>query len=487
MHPPPIRRAIESPLVVASNRGPVTFLPDESGQLEPRRNTGGIVKPLAGVFSAEEGGTWVSSAISDGDRVLAKEPDLSGPGDLQLRFVVVDPDTYERFFDRVANGVLWRIHHSMSETGPVSDERSRDDWEAFEATNRAFADVLDEAPRDAVFLVQDYQLPLVPRYLRALRPHARIVHFTHTPFAGPDAWRSAPPRIREGVLRGMCASDVLGFQSRTWATNFLATVRAHTDAKVDIRAGRLSRGGHEVRVRTFPVSVNVDQLRAAAMDPAAAAVRRSIARTQTDQRLILRVDRLEPSKNLLRGFQAFEQVLLRSPSWRGRVRYLALLTPSRQERDADGGYGDACLSEVERINARFGSEGWRPITMRVSQDPASTLAAYGRYDVMLANPLHDGMNLAALEGPVLNERSGVLVLSKGAGAYARFHRYALGVDPTDIDETADAILQGLEMSEQDRTRRNRGLVRTIAGHTPSTWLADQLETLDEMRAVEGTS
>jgi trehalose 6-phosphate synthase len=109
--------------------------------------------------------------------------------------------------------------------------------------------------------------------------------------------------------------------------------------------------------------------------------------------------------------------------------------------------------------------------MRAIQDPASTLAAYGRYDVMLANPLHDGMNLAALEGPVLNERSGVLVLSKGAGAYARFRRYALGVDPVDIDETADAILQGLEMSEHDRTRRNRGLVRTIAGHTPSTWLA----------------
>ena len=206
----------------------------------------------SGVFSAEEGGTWVSSAMSDGDRVLAKEPDLSGPGDLQLRFVVVDPDTYERFFDRVANGVLWRIHHSMSETGPVSSERSRDDWEAFEATNRAFADVLDEAPRDAVFLVQDYQLPLVPRYLRELRPDARIVHFTHTPFGGPDAWRSAPPWIREGVLRGMCASDVLGFQSRTWATNFLATVRAHTDANVDIRAGRLSTDGHEVRVRTLP-------------------------------------------------------------------------------------------------------------------------------------------------------------------------------------------------------------------------------------------
>ena len=279
MHPPPIRRAIESPLVVASNRGPVTFLSDEAGQLEPR-NTGGIVKPLAGVFSAEEGGTWVSSAMSDGDRVLAKEPDLSGPGDLQLRFVVVHPDTDAPFFDRVANGVLWRIHHSMSETGPVSDERSRDDWEAFEATNRAFADVLDEAPRDAVFLVQDYQLPLVPRYLREL---ARTLGSCTSPTPLSPGPTLGAPRLR-GSARAYseaCAPATCSDSTRAPGRRISSRpCRAHTDANVDLRAGRLSREGHEVRVRTFPVSVDVDQLRAAAIDPAAVAVRRSIGRAR---------------------------------------------------------------------------------------------------------------------------------------------------------------------------------------------------------------
>jgi trehalose 6-phosphate synthase len=421
--------------------------------------------------------------MSEGDRELAKEPELSGPGDLRLRFVVVDSDTYERYFDRVANGILWRTHHFLPDDAsePTHGERSRDDWEAFEATNRAFAEALDEATSEAVFLVQDYPLPLVPRYLRELRPDARIVHFTHTPFAGPNAWRSVSTPIREAVLRGMCAADVLGFQSRTWAKNFLATVRAHTDATVDIRAGRIALDGHIACVRTFPVSVSVDQLRSATMDPATIAIRRSLARDAIDQAMILRVDRLEPSKNILRGFEAFEQVLERYPSWRGRVRYLTLLTPSRQERDVDRGYRDACLAAAERINTRFGGEGWRPVTMRTQQDVAYTVAAYGLYDLMLANPIHDGMNLAALEGPVVNERLGVLVLSRSAGAYARLRRYALGVEPTDVAGTADAIVQGLAMGEPERVRRGRGLVRTIAGHTPSTWLADQLEALDDIR------
>ena len=478
--------AIESPLVVASNRGPVTYEPDEAGQLEPRRGMGGLVTVLSGVFYRDEA-TWVSSAMTEGDRELAKEPDLVGPGDLRLRFVSVDADTYDRFYNRIANGVLWPTHHFLWDVArtPVFDESTWDDWEAFEATNRAFAEVLDEAPRDAVFLIQDYQLPLAPRYLRELRPRARIAHFSHTPFAGPTYLHLLPARIRNAVLRGMAGADVIGFQTRWWAENFLLSARALPGAKVDLRRGRLSLEGHTSLVHEFPVSPSVEQLQATAAAPGATAIRERLRAEIGDRRLLLRVDRLDPSKNVLRGFLAYERFLQRNPEWRGRVRFLALLQPSRQELAVYREYADACLAEARRINADLGDRDWAPVTVRTQHDPVYAVAAFGLYDALLVNPVYDGMNLVAMEGPLLNRHAGVLVLSRNAGAYARLGRQSLGVNPFDIGETADAIKRALEMDEAERRRRARGLSRTIAAHTPAMWLAAQLDVLDRAVALGG--
>jgi trehalose 6-phosphate synthase len=333
-----------------------------------------------------------------------------------------------------------------------------------------------------VFLIQDYHLTLVPRMLRELAPDARILHFSHTPFAGRTYFRTLPDDMRRSVLRGMLGADVVGFQGRQWGENFLLSVRELDDVHVDIRAHRAEVDGREVQVRSFPVAVGAQEIREAARSDRAKRLRAQVEKIRGDRKLLLRVDRLEPSKNILRGFLAFELLLQKHPEWRGRVVFLALLSPSREEVPAYRDYGADCRAAADRINAAFGKEDWTPIVLKVQENFTYAVAAYDQYDAMLVNPVHDGMNLVAMEGPVLNSRGGALILSRNAGAYGRLGRHALAINPFDLSETAEAIREALEMPEEERTRRARGLQRSALSHTPATWLAAQLRAIDDVRS-----
>jgi trehalose 6-phosphate synthase len=163
------------------------------------------------------------------------------------------------------------------------------------------------------------------------------------------------------------------------------------------------------------------------------------------------------------------------------VRFLALLSPSRTEVPEYRAYAEECLAEADRVNREFGHEGWEPIEVRVKDDYAGAIAAYGLYDVLLVNPIYDGMNLVAMEGPVLNRRHGLLVLSRNAGAYWRLGRYALAVNPFDLGEMADAIATALEMPADERARRARGLSRLVLSNPPQRWVGAQLDDLERMR------
>jgi len=336
MADPYLPPAIESPLVVVSNRGPVTFERNEAGGFEAQRGAGGLVTTLAGVFYRDEA-TWVAAAMTEADLEVPRRQALDHATDLRLRFVSIDPKIYDGYYNGISNGILWFTHHFLWDIArsPTFDESTDDAWHAYEEANRAFAEVLDRSPQDAVFLVQDYQLSLVPMYLRELRPDARIIHFSHTPFAGQTYLRMLPIGMRESLLRGLAGADVLGFQSRTWAENFLLSARSLPGAKADLRRWRLSLDGRTSLIRTFPVSVGAEGLRSIAAQPETKAIRREIRSSLGEQRLLLRVDRLEPSKNILRGFLAYELFLRRNPGWQGRVRFL---TGSTQSSGATDGY-----------------------------------------------------------------------------------------------------------------------------------------------------
>ncbi|MEW6058662.1 MAG: trehalose-6-phosphate synthase [Actinomycetota bacterium] len=484
--------ASDAPLVVASNRGPVTFERDERGELVPRRGSGGLVTALIGALQKTRG-LWVAAAMSEADRELVKgsnqgRVDMEAFGSAyRVRYLDIPPDTYEGYYTRISNGILWFVHHYLWDTvrSPIFGTDVEQAWADYVQVNRAFARALaeegDRQTSPPVYLVQDYHLSLVPRFLRELRPDALIAHFSHTAIAGATYLRILPAKIRDGVLRGMLGADVLGFHSQAWAENFLTSARSLSGVRVDLARARISTEGREVMVRIHPISVEAGPMRQVASTEEVRALRRDLNHWRGNNRLILRVDRLELTKNIVRGFRAYELLLRRVPSWRGRVRFLALLSPSRMELPEYQAYTEECLAEAERINRELGEDMWQPIDVRVKDDYLGAIAAYGLYDVLFVNPIYDGMNLVAMEGPLLNRRQGVLVLSRNAGAYWRLGRYALAVNPFDLGEMADALGDALEMPDEERARRARGLSRLVLSNPPERWVRAHLEDLERVR------
>src|SRR5215211_2514069 len=388
---PATHSAMESALVVASNRGPVSFESDERGKLVSRRGSGGLVTVLAGVLERDDA-TWVAAAVTEGDREVALRGRKLEGARHRVRYVSIPEERYDGYYNGIANGILWFAHHYLWDIPrtPSFGEATEHEWADYVEANRAFAEALaTEAPDDPVYLVQDYHLTLVPQMLRELVPDARILHFSHTPFAGRTYLRTLPVRIRRAILRGMLGADVVGFQGREWVENFLFSARELEDVHVDIRAHRAEIDGREVQVRSFPVAVGSHEIRQAAASDRAERLRAQVRKIRADRKLLLRVDRLEPSKNILRGFLGFELFLQKYPQWRGRVVFLALLSPSREEVPAYRDYRADCRTTADRINAAFGKDDWTPVVVKVQEDYTYAVAAYAEYDAMLVNPVHD--------------------------------------------------------------------------------------------------
>jgi trehalose 6-phosphate synthase len=479
--------ALESPLVVASNRGPITFDRADDGTLRPDRGTGGLVTALAGALF-ESDATWLAAAMSDGDRSVAAEGSaVSVEPAGHMAFVDIPAERYTGYYDGMSNRVLWQLHHYLFDLSylPSWDAGTRRIWADYRSVNASFAEALHRTRSGSpVYLVQDYHLSLVPRLLRELQPEARIAHFTHTPFAPPSYLRVLPQEIAEELLRGMLGADVLGFQAEQWAENFLLCVRDQVrDVHVDVRRRRVDIDGRTVLVRTYPVSLDPVPLRETATSADVRALRDEIVEWRGDAKLLLRVDRLELSKNIVRGFEAFELFLDEHPEWHRRVKFLALLPRSRTEIEEYRAYAARCLECADAINAKYGDHEWVPIQVHTDEHYRRAVAAYGVYDVMLVNPIFDGMNLVSMEGPLVNKRHGALILSRNAGAFARLGRYALAINPFDLAGTADAIAEALEMSAPERARRSRGLGRAVLTRNPVRWLTSQLRDIDAATGV----
>ena len=485
----------DRPLVIASNRGPVQFDLGPDGEPVESRGGGGLVTGLTGALQMT-GGLWVAAAMSEGDRVMTERSPggrmdvLAEDAKYTLRYLGIPPERFDSYYNLVSNRILWFVHHYLFDVArtPRFGQAAARAWEEYEAVNATFADALAEegdGPNAPAFLVQDYHLALVPAMLRERRPDALVAHFSHTPFAGPTYFRILPERMGTAVLRGMLGADVLGFQSDDWADNFLLTCRKVLDAKVDLRRRAVQLDGRRTAVRVYPISIDADALREAATTDEVRALRRELTRWLDGCRMILRVDRTELSKNIQRGFLAFETLLRTHPEWIGRVRFLALLNPSRRAIPEYRVYTRDCLRTADRINQEHSTDTWRPIEVRIGDDFPRAVAAYSLYDVLMVNPVYDGMNLVAMEGPTVNRRGGVVVLSRNAGAHPLLGRHALSVNPFDVAETAEVLHAALTMPKEERTRRGRGLRRIVAGNPPARWVGSQLEDLAEAAGSRG--
>jgi trehalose 6-phosphate synthase len=473
------------PLIVASNRGPVSFVRAEDGRVEVRRGQGGLVTALTGALEAS-GGLWVAAAMTEEDRRQAVRGGLDVEGAVfRVRSLSFEPDVYDGFYNGISNRLLWFAHHELWDLPrePRFGSATRAAWRSYVAVNEAFAACLAEEaealPGPPAYLVQDYHLSLVPAMLRELRPRSRIAHFSHIPFANPDAFRIIPAELRSTLLRGLLGADVVGFHAARWARNFLLGCRDLVQARVDLHRRVVHWEGRVVRVAINPISIDSRALRAQASEPgpvrAARALRSKVGHAGA---IVLRVDRTDLSKNILRGLAAFETLLRDHPEWRERVVHVALLNPSRQDVPEYRRYTADCVREGRRINRELGTPAWQPVHVRLHDDYAEALGAYREYDVLLVNPVVDGMNLVAKEGPVLNERDGVLVLSENAGAHAELGPHALTINPFDVQATADAIHRGLCMDPGERARRAQGLRAAVRRNRLEAWVERQLSDVD---------
>ncbi|WP_443080180.1 alpha,alpha-trehalose-phosphate synthase (UDP-forming) [Streptomyces sp. P9-A2] len=456
-------------VLVASNRGPVSYTVDEDGSLRARRGGGGLVSGLSAIGSDADS-LWVCSALSDGDREAVRR----GVGEDGVRMLDIPADVHADAYNGIANSVLWFVHHMLYQTPlePVFDAEFRRQWASYESYNRAFAEALaEEAAQGAAVVVQDYHLTLVPGLLRELRPDLRIGHFSHTPWAPPEYFRMLPDDIAWQVLRGMLGADRLGFLTRRWADAFTACCERFADG-----LGRTAIGVHGL-------GADADFLRGRAhetdVEERIVALREEIgtAPDGTPRKTVVRVDRTELSKNIVRGLLAYRQLLDDRPEWRERVVHVAFAYPSRQDLAVYRDYTAEVQRVAEEINERYGTPGWRPVVLHVEDDFARSLAAYRLADVALVNPIRDGMNLVAKEIPILSDGGCALVLSREAGAYEELGEDAIAVNPYDVVETARALHEGLTMRPAERTERAKRLTEAATALPPQQWFLDQLNAL----------
>ncbi|MEZ5120141.1 MAG: trehalose-6-phosphate synthase [Solirubrobacterales bacterium] len=478
-----------APLVLVSNRGPVTF--GEDGSV--KRGGGGLVTALTGLASHRDA-VWIASTMTEGDAQRSRESDgrpftVESPagGQYQVRFVESDPEAYDRFYNIFANPMLWFIQHYLWDLSNAPDIR-RHEVEAFEygynVVNEDLASaVIDEIAERAepVVMVHDYHLYTLPGLVRRARPDAFLHHFVHIPWTQPDAWRVLPSRIREEIYEGLLANDIVGFHTQAYRRNFLQCCRDLMGLKVDFDSGVVrNSGGHDVWVRAYPLPIDAAAIRRVAQSSRTQDFERELLRRRRDH-LILRVDRADLSKNVLRGFSGFDLFLEQHPDFREKVTFVAQLMPSRTDVPEYAEYLERIEALVAVVNHRHGTPDWMPIQLKLRDDLEEAAAAYKHYDVLLVNAMFDGMNLVAKEGPVVNEHNGVSVLSENTGAHEELGEFALSVNPFDIQELADSIHAALTMRPEERARRADGLRDIVTGRNPGDWIDEQLADIRRKR------
>jgi trehalose 6-phosphate synthase len=473
-------------VLVASNRGPVAFTLTDDGRLELDRGGGGLVSGLSAV-ARERDALWVCAALSPADRRATQQApggrlDEAGhdTGGMAVRMLDIDPTTFHRAYNAVANSTLWFIHHHLYDTAnnPNFDRRFRREWDSFVVYNETFSRALaDEARQGATVVVQDYHLTLTPQMLREKRPDLRIGHFSHTPWATLDYFRLLPDDIARDVLRGVLGADHAGFLAPRWADAFMDCCAAVLGARIDKSARTVEVDGRVTHIGVHALGVDASFLRERAAQADVEARRTTLLDAIGDRAVLLRIDRTELSKNIVRGLAAYRELLRTRPEWRGRVVHLAYAYPSRHDLPEYREYTAAVQRIAAEIEDEFATDEWAPLDLAVTDDFPRSLAAYRIADVLVVNPIRDGMNLVAKEGPVLSEKGLGLVLSREAGAANDLGSDSLLINPYDVSATAEAMHVALSMDRTERASRSERLTAAATALPPQQWFTEQLQAL----------
>ena len=483
----------QRPLIIVSNRGPVTFSLQDDGSFTARKGSGGLVTAVSAIGRQHQP-IWIAASMTEGDRIRAEVARKQGeeliqygnPPEFRLRFVVPDPEQYRKYYNVISNPLLWFLQHYLWDT-PRAPDITHEIWDAwnegYARVNEQFAGEIlaacEQCAAEPVIMLQDYHLYLCPGYIRARRPQAILQHFVHIPWPDPDYWRLLPQSWRRSICEGMLGNDIVGFQTPDHARSFMYTCEAYVPgAEIDYGTSHVRWNGRQIEVRAYPISIDVAAVRRTAYGKEARTYDRYLP-NYWNEFTVLRVDRAEPSKNIVRGFLAFDRLLEAHKEFQGRVNFVAITVPSRLDVSEYQSYLDDVSAVVGRINAKYANveTGWQPIHLIMGENYPRALAAMKWYDVLLVNSIIDGMNLVAKEGALLNERNGVLIISEGAGAVSQLGPASLVISPADVEGTAEALYQALTMPLEERRRRSEQLRRTVEADDVTAWFRRQIDDI----------
>jgi trehalose 6-phosphate synthase len=477
--------------IVVSNRAP--HQPRPEGGFT--RGAGGVVTALltlAEVTSAE----WVACARNDAERALVGEqgPTWSSPlirAETRLHYVTPTREQYDQYYSVISNPVLWFVQHYLWDLAhqPIINGRIHRAWrEGYVEVNRQVAERVVEVgrhlPNRPLVLVHDYQLYLVPKLVRQNLPGAIIQHFIHIPWPTPQYWKVLPREMRSAILHGLLGCDIVGFQSSLDVRNFLMTCEENAGLQVDEREKAVLVDGRVVYARAYPISIDVASTTRLAFSHGVMVEERKL-RDWRPKQLIVRIDRTDPSKNIVRGFLAYEKLLAHHPELRGEVQFWAFLQPSRQDVAAYRSYMRKVRQVAMRINTQYGGQGWVPIRLEFGENMRKAMSALRNFDVLVVNPVYDGLNLVVKEGALVNRAEGLIVLSENAGAHEELHSHVLSINPFDIEATAEAMHQGLVISDEERRRMNEGAREVVRNNDIARWITRQVQDIRDLVATPG--
>lgn len=475
--------ADDSTIVIVANRGPHDFV-WEKGHWIAKPATGGLVsmiEPLA----RQPNVAWFccvseppgSEAERDALFVTAKD---QTDADLNVVPVPLPAGLYHDYYGEISNEVLWMLqHHLVGQFGYSSLDRKRHEaWEGYMQANRKMAEAIaaTEIPIRA-FLIQDYHLYPLPALLRERFPDTPSLHFVHIPFPDPALLKLIPKHWRDSILRGLLGADVVAFQTQGDVRSFLSCCEELLHATVDYYRKVVIMPSRTVRVKAYPASVDPEEVLRVQALPQVEAARERLKQEEKEYNIV-RVDRLDPSKNQVLGFTAFGRLLETRPNLRGRIRFLAFLVPSRTDLTIYRAYRDAVFGEVERINTRFAPEcGFEPIQIFYTNDRAQAFAAMESCDVLIVNSQEDGMNLVVKEWAILSKKPGALIVSETTGVATEMSSDALLICPLDVEGTTQALEEAITMPLAERQSRLDRLRAVVNRWTARDWLQSQLDEL----------
>lgn len=467
-------------LILVSNRGPYTFECQKNGNLEKLRGGGGLISAFLSLLN-DVNVTWLSIARSKVDSEIGLKGIKIGPKEQSAaKFLSFDKKIYSSYYNDMCNEVFWFVQHSLIDEHirKMLEKKKNVAWESYRKVNKRFGEAISKEislrkEDKTIVLFQDYHQYLAAKYL-SKDETVLSSHFTHVPWPAPEIISALPKQMLREIIEGLLNNNLVVFHCEEYVRNFLNTCHEILGLEIDKTEALVAGNKGWVPIKAFPISI--DSL-ALTEESNMSKVRSYESAIRSKKKLIFRADRIDPCKNIIRGFLAFEKMLELFPSFRNKVTFMAYLYESRTDLKRYKKYLVDVKKTVKAINNRFGTEDWKPIQLRLADNYYQTLAAYKHFDVLLVNSIADGMNLVAKEGTLLNENNGVLVLSKKTGAYNELKKYCITVDPYDIKGTAISLKEALAMPEKERTTRSDLMKQKIKVNNSTRWIYNQIDSI----------